>query len=484
MGTVSLASVLPGSGLALRRGRLSAVIDGIPADRAAALLAVLAEAEPAAIAAVIGQRLADTGDTPALAVLVDAGDHLDLFVAGLAAVLVDAAGESQIIRASVETAQTHRVAAGARVTLIADGGAGPSSAIAEPTALLSFDAGMVPARGLVIWTVVAAVGDSPTELAVPQISARLDDPADWDSLDTSRKPLAQHGTSRVEGQRRRAAAPTLVPPSDDIPETGDADADLANARTQVSAVDVASVQPVAQLQIHGLLCPNGHINDPRLQFCARCGIRIDRMTGALVQGPRPPLGLLVIDDGATYVVSSDLLIGRDPEPTAERRGGIAADGVGPLNSIRLADNSGAMSRAHCEIRLVEWDVRLLDAGSVNGTFVWLPGQQGWRRPAPGQDVPLVPGAQIRIGNRAMLFESPHGTAHSSSGPHQSAPIASPPPMPPPPMPPPAMPPPPMSPPMPPQPGPPPGYGPPPPVPPPYGPPPGYGPPGYPNRWTP
>jgi len=474
MDAVSLASVLPGSGLVLRRGRLSAVIDGIPADRAAALLAVLADTEPDAIGAVIGRRLADTGETPALAVLADAGDHLDAFVVGPASVTVDVAGESQVIRASVDSAETRRVAAGARVTLVADGGVAQSAA--APIPLLSFDAGMVPARGLVIWTVPAstAAGDAvvpSAELPAPQISARLDDPAEWPSPDTGRKPLAQHGTSRVEGRPRRAAAPTLVPPSDDIPETGDSDADLANARTQVSAVDVSSVQPVAQLQIHGLLCPNGHINDPRLQLCARCGIRIDRITGALVQGPRPPLGLLVIDDGATYVVSSDLLIGRDPEPTAQRRGGIAADGVGPLNSIRLADNSGAMSRAHCEIRLVEWDVRLLDAGSVNGTFVWLPGQPGWQRPVPGQDVLLVPGAQIRIGNRAMLFESPHGTAHSSSGPHLSAP-AVPPPMPPPPMPqaPPGYGPPPQA----------PGYGSP---PPPYGPP-GYGPQAYPNRWTP
>lgn len=464
--------MLPGSGLALRRGPLSAVIDGISADRAAAFLAMLADAEPSTIGPLIGHRLADTGETPALAVLADAGDHLDVFVVGPASATVDAGGESQIIRASVDSAQTRRLTPGARVTLAADGGIVAPDAVIEPTPLLSFDAGMVPARALVIWTAAAAVVGAPIELSAPQISARLDDPGEWDPADTGRKPLAQHGTSRVEGQRRRAAAPTLVPPSDDIPETGDADADLANARTQVSAVDVSAVQPVAQLQIHGLLCPNGHINDPRLQLCARCGIRIDRMTGALVQGPRPPLGLLVIDDGATYVVSSDLLIGRDPEPTAERRGGIAADGVGPLNSIRLADNSGAMSRAHCEIRLVEWDVRLLDAGSVNGTFVWLPGQQGWRRPAPGQDVPLVPGAQIRIGNRAMLFESPHGTAHSSSGPHVSAPAAPPsPPAPPPPGPPPAGPPPQR------------GYGPPPQIPQ-YGPP-GYGPPpGYPNRWTP
>lgn len=419
MGVVSLASVLPGSGLVLRRGPISAVVDGLPADRAATLLAELVDAEPGSLADLIDRRLTNTGESPALAVAVAADDQLDVVVTGPAAAIIN----GDAVRSAVGSSRSVRVGAGARVVLVADGSA-PAAAgdAAPPVPQLSFDAGMVPGAGLVVWTgTTATAAARHTELAPPHTRARLDDPAEWDTRDTGRKPLARQGTGRVEGQRRRTAAPTLIPPSDDIPVTGDADSDLANARTEISEIDVPAAQPVSQLQIHGLLCPHGHINDPRLQLCARCGIRIDRMTGALVQGPRPPLGLLVIDDGATYVVSSDLLIGRDPEPAADNRGGIAADGVGPLNSIRLVDNSGAMSRAHCEIRLVEWDVRILDAGSVNGTYVWIPGQPGWQRALPGKEVLLVPGAQIRIGNRAMLFESPHGTAQSSSGSHAAAP---------------------------------------------------------------
>ena len=44
-----------------------------------------------------------------------------------------------------------------------------------------------------------------------------------------------------------------------------------------------------------------------------CGIRMNERTGELVFGPRPPLGLLVFDDGATYTVDAEYLVGRMPD---------------------------------------------------------------------------------------------------------------------------------------------------------------------------
>lgn len=151
----------------------------------------------------------------------------------------------------------------------------------------------------------------------------------------------------------------------------------------------------------GFRCSREHLNDPRVSFCATCGIRMDQRTGVLVRGRRPPLGLIVLDTGSTFVLDDDYLLGRDPEHDADVQGG-------RLRPLRLDDNSGTLSRAHVEIRLHDWDVTLVDRGSANGTFVAAPQQQAWVAVVPGQPFALTAGSQIGIGRRTFTFESPHG----------------------------------------------------------------------------
>lgn len=151
----------------------------------------------------------------------------------------------------------------------------------------------------------------------------------------------------------------------------------------------------------GYRCSRGHLNDPRVSFCAHCGIRMDQLTGVLVKGRRPPLGLVVLDTGSTFVLDDDYLLGRDPENDPEVRDG-------RLRPLRLDDNSGTMSRAHLEIRLQGWDVAVVDRGSANGTYVAAPGTQGWSAVVPAQPFVLRAGTQVGIGRRTFTFESPHG----------------------------------------------------------------------------
>jgi hypothetical protein len=157
----------------------------------------------------------------------------------------------------------------------------------------------------------------------------------------------------------------------------------------------------AQPQARGHLCANGHLNDPRWQFCVICGIHLDERPGGLVSGSRPPLGLLVFDDGATYTVDAEYLLGRMPESDERVRSGT-------LRPIVVEDRTGQVSRVHAELRLDNWDVLLVDSGSRNGTLVAPPGQNQWARLVPRQSHRLVPGTRVRIGGRTLVFESPSG----------------------------------------------------------------------------
>ncbi|MGY1794980.1 FHA domain-containing protein [Geodermatophilus sp. SYSU D00525] len=154
-------------------------------------------------------------------------------------------------------------------------------------------------------------------------------------------------------------------------------------------------------RVKGILCKNGHLNDPRAGFCALCGIRTTQQTAVVVEGVRPPLGLLVFDDGATVSLDMDYLLGREPE-TDER---VASGQVRPL---LVLDQTGGVSRHHAEIRLEGWDVLLLDVGSANGTLVAPRGAPGWSSLVPHQPIRLTPGTAVRMGGRQFAFESQHG----------------------------------------------------------------------------
>ncbi|HZZ47514.1 MAG TPA: FHA domain-containing protein [Pseudonocardia sp.] len=160
-------------------------------------------------------------------------------------------------------------------------------------------------------------------------------------------------------------------------------------------------EPAGGPTAQGHLCSRGHLNDPRSHFCVLCGIRMEERTRRLVFGPRPPLGLLVFDNGATYMVDADYLIGRNPESDERVLSG-------DLRPIAVDDTSGEVSRVHAEVRLDNWDVLISDAGSSNGTAIAAPGQD-WTQLARSESVRLTPGTQVRLGDSlGFVFDSPAG----------------------------------------------------------------------------
>lgn len=162
-----------------------------------------------------------------------------------------------------------------------------------------------------------------------------------------------------------------------------------------------SAEAVSRARVRGYRCRDGHLNDPRTLFCAICGIRMAESTGVFVEGPRPPLGLLVFDNGASFSLDENYLLGREPDVDERVR-------AGQLRPLVLFDTSGVISRRHAEIRLEDWDVLLVDCGSANGTLVAEREATVWSALVPGQPIRMLPSMQVRIGERSFVFESLHG----------------------------------------------------------------------------
>jgi hypothetical protein len=151
-------------------------------------------------------------------------------------------------------------------------------------------------------------------------------------------------------------------------------------------------------QVRGVYCKNNHFNDARQLFCAVCGINMVQQTPILTSGPRPPLGVLVLDDGSVFQLDDEYVIGR--EPTSDES--VAS---GRRRALVVDDDYKTVSRAHARIELHDWDAVLFDNGSANGTFAAAEGETTWQHVPPGQPYVLRAGARVLIGRRTMIYNT-------------------------------------------------------------------------------
>lgn len=153
-------------------------------------------------------------------------------------------------------------------------------------------------------------------------------------------------------------------------------------------------------QVEGVLCAKGHFNDPKKLYCAECGESLPAGTdGRSVWRPRPPVGVLVFDDGQTVPVDIDLVIGRQPDRDDAVRNGTA-------RALPVEDGESAVSRVHAVITLNGWDAVITDRGSANGTYIAPPEATVWTPLEPFQPAPLVPGTRVQVGKRTFVFNNP------------------------------------------------------------------------------
>jgi pSer/pThr/pTyr-binding forkhead associated (FHA) protein len=124
------------------------------------------------------------------------------------------------------------------------------------------------------------------------------------------------------------------------------------------------------------------------------------ITRKLARGPRPSLGRLDFDDGAAYELECDYVIGVEPALHQLVREGKA-------EPIALTDTQNLISRRHAAIRLEGWDVRVVDLGSRNYTFVRIPPGNDPMRLKTDESAVLKPGARVTVGDRSFVFFSHH-----------------------------------------------------------------------------
>jgi hypothetical protein len=168
------------------------------------------------------------------------------------------------------------------------------------------------------------------------------------------------------------------------------------------------VEPVV---VDGALCARMHFNAPDAMFCRDCRVSMGEVAKHIRRQPRPPLGVLLVDDGRGYPLDRDYVIGREPLLDDD----VAAGRATPLP---LTDAEGSVSRLHLRVSLVGWRVEVRDLGSANGSVLY---RAGGPRPLSSVDAALLePGARVGVGRRSVQF-LPHGVSLPSASPRSATP---------------------------------------------------------------
>ncbi|MCW2930647.1 MAG: hypothetical protein JWM19_1609 [Actinomycetia bacterium] len=162
-------------------------------------------------------------------------------------------------------------------------------------------------------------------------------------------------------------------------------------------VPFGAVEPVL---VDGAMCARMHFNAPEAVFCRECGLSMPGDSRNMRRQPRPPLGVLLVDDGRGFTLDRDYVIGREPVLDID----VAAGRAAPL---RISDDKGSVSRLHLRVSLIGWRVEVCDLGSSNGSVLYRQGAPSTL--APLDAAVLDPGARVGVGRRTVQF-LPYGVS--------------------------------------------------------------------------
>jgi hypothetical protein len=199
------------------------------------------------------------------------------------------------------------------------------------------------------------------------------------------------------------SGPTMrMTQSDGAGTDGPSEPPIADIST-MKLVQLGVVEPVV---VDGTMCARMHFNAPDAVYCRECGISMRDAAKNLRRQPRPPLGVLLVDDGRGYTLDRDYVIGREPLLDDD----VAAGRATPLP---ITDPESSVSRLHLRVSLVGWRVEVRDLGSANGSVLYRAG--GPRTLAPVDAAVLDPGARVGVGRRSVQF-LPYGASSRGATP--------------------------------------------------------------------
>lgn len=367
------ASPWPGEGLVARLGDNVLVASGSLDDATARTLVELCgRTSGSALVRELGKLVLEaSGDGPDIGVVTDEGGRAMVFLRGRMAFRGTVAKEHLELRGEFVVTWVDRALDGPAEAF----DLGPDGADPGTDDLLDLREGVVRAGGITVGT-PATDEPAPAEGTAPETT----------SSETFEPDPSFHSIP-IEPD------PSLVQEREPLPVEGAGTPDPTEPPRDPDMPPPAIVK--------GFRCSRNHHNRPGAHYCSACGIKMGvHKTLVAVDGERPPLGVLVFDDGVTISVLHDMVVGREPEVEDTVRAGAA-------QPVRVEDESQSVSRAHLRVELDGWDAYVIDLGSSNGTRVRRQDGEDWIDLTPQARQLIETGTVIMLGEREMRFAQHH-----------------------------------------------------------------------------
>jgi len=387
-------AAVPGNGLVYRDGDVVLVVGGneTPDDTLAErLIAAMSGVGHAASVRALARLLLSEPSPPPVAVVAIDGRTASIFAFGDLDIV---AGEQRLSSSGAVLGVNEQVDTTEGLAVIAAGTSPP-----EIPSWASLRSGAVSGAGVVV------TGGAPATAAWPAegelADGTLSEPDGPSGVEDGPAPEQVRGEFEIpvvdepEGFEVISLEPEPAP-REPLPIDTGSDAADSDDRDAV----VPGPAYAVPVEVLGVRSPRGHFNHPEARYCWRSGVKMGSgRTKALVTGVRPPLGVVTFDDGSTYTVQWNTVLGRDPFMDDTVRAQTAAPLV-------IVDDSQSVSRRHVFLELVDWDVLVSDLGSQNGTSIKAVDSPE-RLLGTGERVVMRSGTTIRFGNRSFVYDEHH-----------------------------------------------------------------------------
>lgn len=225
---------------------------------------------------------------------------------------------------------------------------------------------------------------------------------------SSRTPDGPDDSSPLEseGLTRRTSPPTAEeePVDPDRYEMENGDTELMAPPALDAAPDgdpasAASPSPAGSpVLVAAAICLSGHPNPPYADRCPLCGSEVPPQSSQHV--PRPVLGVLRSPEGSSVAIDRPILVGRAP---------VLRDDLSETPALMRVPSPGQdISRTHLLVTPDEWEIRLTDLHSTNGTVIVRPGPGVDRlQLRPGEPLAVTVGTVVELGDGvAVLVDGP------------------------------------------------------------------------------
>jgi hypothetical protein len=215
---------------------------------------------------------------------------------------------------------------------------------------LTIDQGMAPKESEPIANEIqfnpalrdALITNSPFASEIPPINDDVAKPPRW-----GEKPSLPN------------SSPAKVDPNAEFSPRLDEDFDIEST-VNLKHKSQSSANAAIKHPISAVRCRGGHLNNPTLLNCPKCGQSIAVQEAFTVE--RPVLGVIKFGDGSSYKIDGPKRIGRNPIRDSILEGESA-------ETIIVGTGDNAISRDHVIITISQWQVLVTDNNSTNGTMV-------------------------------------------------------------------------------------------------------------------